>query len=61
MKGMNHMTTENKTMKIFEFMDTTESMAYTCDIETGICGPIELNKEEKLSEGDKNNENNDLV
>ncbi|MGO4937951.1 hypothetical protein ACTQ54_10140 [Fundicoccus sp. Sow4_H7] len=55
------MTTENKTMKIFEFIDTTESMAYTCDIETGICGPIELNKEEKLSEGDNNNENNDLV
>lgn len=50
MKGMNHMTTENKTMKKFDFMNNDDSVAYTCDIETGICGPVELNKDNEKEE-----------
>lgn len=44
------MTTENKTMKKFDFMNNDDSVAYTCDIETGICGPVELNKDNEKEE-----------
>ncbi|UUX34681.1 hypothetical protein [Fundicoccus culcitae] len=45
------MATEKDTIQMFNFMDESESTAYVCDIETGICGPAEVNN---TSETDKN-------
>lgn len=59
------MTAENKEIKEIKLKEITPistldlSGGFTCDVETGLCGPIEETSKEKIEENQ--HANNDMV